>query len=149
MGPPELLKRSAACEALRVANIPALRSLSLLSKRWAGLDRPWGPGGSIGFELATGRHVARAESDLDIVIYADKPMGVDEARRLRDMTSNGFPTVVDVRVETPVCGFSLTEYATRGPSPILLRMASGVVLGTDPWSPSGTGDATHIAAKRT
>lgn len=133
-----MLQRSAVSGESLVANIPALRSLSLLSQRWADIDRPWGPGGSIGFQLATGRHVARAESDLDVVIYADEPMLVDEARRLRDLTSNGFPTAVDVRVETPVCGFSLTEYATRSPSPILLRLASGVVLGTDPWGQSGT-----------
>jgi phosphoribosyl-dephospho-CoA transferase len=143
------LERSAACEELRVANIPALRSLRLLAERWADLDRPWGPGGSIGFELATDRHVARAESDLDVVIYADTPMEVAEARRLSDLTSNGFPTAVDVRVETPVCGFSLIEYATRSPSPILLRVVSAVVLGTDPWSQSDIGDATHVAARRT
>ena len=50
--------------------IPALRALSLLTQRWKALDSAWGPGGSVGFELATGRHVVTPQSDLDVVIYA-------------------------------------------------------------------------------
>jgi phosphoribosyl-dephospho-CoA transferase len=116
----------------RAAAIPALRTLSLLAERWKSLDSVWGPGGSVGFELATGRHVVTPQSDLDIVIYAHARMTVNEARLLRDCTQ-GLPAPVDIRVETSICGFSLMEYASRGPAPILLRTASGAVLGTDPW----------------
>ena len=111
-----------------------LRALSLLTQRWKALDSPWGPGGSVGFELATRRHIVTPQSDLDVVIYAHERMTVNEARLLRDSTQ-GLPAPVDIRVETPTCGFSLVEYASRAPAPILLRAASGALLGADPWEP--------------
>ncbi|MDB6010982.1 MAG: holo-ACP synthase, malonate decarboxylase-specific [Gammaproteobacteria bacterium] len=116
----------------RADSIPALRTLSLLAQRWKALDSVWGPGGSVGFELATGRRIVTPQSDLDVVIYANERMTVNEARLLRDSTQ-GLPSPVDIRVETPICGFSLVEYASRAPAPILLRTASGAALGADPW----------------
>ena len=94
-----------------------------------------GPGGSVGFELATGQHVVTPQSDLDVVIYAHRRMAVTGpgSPRLRA----GLPAPVDIRVETPICGFSLTEYASRAPAPILLRTASGELLGADPWEAQG------------
>jgi phosphoribosyl-dephospho-CoA transferase len=111
--------------------------LSLLAERWSELKSDWGPGGSVGFALASGSHVVTPQSDLDVVIYAQTPIGTAEARALLDC-AQGLPAAVDVRVETPICGFSLTEYANRWPAPILLRFASGTALGSDPWaSPPG------------
>jgi phosphoribosyl-dephospho-CoA transferase len=142
--PQTLLDRAAAAAVARAATaeataalsrttaMPALRTLSLLAKRWKSLDSVWGPGGSVGFELATGRHVVTPQSDLDVVIYAHRRMTVNEARLLRDSTL-GLPAPVDIRVETPICGFSLVEYASRAPAPILLRTASGALPGADPW----------------
>jgi phosphoribosyl-dephospho-CoA transferase len=107
--------------------------LALLADRWNALNFPWGPGGSVGFELATGHPVATPQSDLDIVIYAETRMTPVEARVLWE-SAQELPAAVDIRVETPACGFSLTEYANRAPAPILLRYASGTVLGADPWA---------------
>ena len=123
--------------------IPALRSLVFLSHHeiWQTLPHQWGPGGSVGFELATGRPTATPQSDLDIVIFADERLSVEEAKRLHAATQS-LPSVVDVRVETPVCGFSLAEYASRAPSPILLRGTSGTRLGVDPWR--ATTLASHL-----
>jgi phosphoribosyl-dephospho-CoA transferase len=128
----------------RAAVIPALRTLSLLTQRWKALASPWGPGGSVGFELATGSQVVTPRSDLDVVIYAQTQMTVDEARMLRDSTQ-GLPAPVDIRVETPTCGFSLAEYGSRAPAPILLRTASGAFLGADPWgAQDATGAPQHV-----
>jgi phosphoribosyl-dephospho-CoA transferase len=117
----------------RCAALPALRSLSLLAERWSELRSDWGPGGSVGFELATGCHVVSPQSDLDVVIYAQTPIGTAEARALLDC-AQGLPAAVDIRVETPICGFSLAEYVNRASAPILLRFASGTALGSDPWA---------------
>jgi phosphoribosyl-dephospho-CoA transferase len=125
--------------------IPALRTLSLLAQRWKAFDSVWGPGGSVGFELATGQHVVTPQSDLDVVIYTDKRMTVSEARLLRGSTQ-GLPAPVDIRVETPICGFSLLEYASRAPAPILLRTALGALLGADPWKAQDTTGAAQTAA---
>ena len=128
--PSQLLSRTIPTS--RAHAIPAFRALNFLEDRWMGLALPWGPGGSVGFELASGRHAAKQQSDLDIVIYAERPMASDEAISLCDCTMN-LPAVVDIRVETPVCGFSLREFASRSPAAILLRTPSGTVLGRDPW----------------
>jgi phosphoribosyl-dephospho-CoA transferase len=139
--PPMLLSRP--IPPIRIGAIPALRTLTLLADRWKALDFPWGPGGSVGFELATGHPVASPQSDLDVVIYADSQMTHDEARALRE-SSQGLPAAVDIRVETPTCGFSLTEFATAAPmAPILLRFPYGTALGPDPWTP-GSGTTTTL-----
>jgi phosphoribosyl-dephospho-CoA transferase len=118
----------------RTNTIPALRALALLADRWKELDSLWGPGGSVAFELATAHPVATPQSDLDIVIYAESRITHDAARALWE-SAQGLPAAVDIRVETPTCGFSLTEYANRAPmAPILLRFPYATALGPDPWA---------------
>ncbi len=128
--PPQLLTRT--IPASRSDAVSALRALNLLKERWMDLDHPWGPGGSVGFELASGTHVVKPESDLDIVIYAERSMTADEAKSLCDRAMN-LPAVVDIRVETHVCGFSLWEFARQSPAGILVRTLSGIMLARDPW----------------
>jgi phosphoribosyl-dephospho-CoA transferase len=128
--PPQLLTRTVP--TLRADATPAFRALQVLKDRWMDLDHPWGPGGSVGFELATGRHVVKPESDLDIVIHAEGKITREDARSLYARTIN-LPVAVDIRVETRACGFSLTEYATAGSARILLRTPDGLELGSDPW----------------
>jgi phosphoribosyl-dephospho-CoA transferase len=103
-----------------------------MSERWADLTLPWGPGGSVGFELASGRKVTTQASDLDLVIRAGNKIDVEEARFLLARTF-GLEAKVDVRVETPVCGFSLEEYVSASSAKILLRYPDGARLGEDPW----------------
>jgi phosphoribosyl-dephospho-CoA transferase len=130
ISPPQLVGRTAA--AFRMDAIPALRSLRILEGRWSTIPYPWGPGGSVGFELATASQVAMPASDLDIVIYIDSRMTTGEAADLC-ISAGDLPAAVDIRGETPICGFSLNEYASQGTEPILLRTPTGVVLGDDPW----------------
>jgi phosphoribosyl-dephospho-CoA transferase len=115
-----------------VQRTPARRALQQMKDRWAGLTLPWGPGGSVAFELASGGTVTTAASDLDLVIRARQRIGVEEARFLLDRTL-GLEANVDVRVETPVCGFALEEYVSATSAKILLRYADDVRLGEDPW----------------
>ena len=130
---PGIVKRVLTPEELLVPEIPdrmpALRALQFLKERWR---RAWGPGGSVGFELATGEPVVTPDSDLDAVIYAAQPIDPDEARHLLEST-RGLPAAVDVRVETPRVGFSLAEYVSRQGATLLLRTPAGAVLESDPW----------------
>jgi phosphoribosyl-dephospho-CoA transferase len=130
---PRLVKRILTPEELLDLEIPdrmpALRALHLLKARWR---QVWGPGGSVGFELATGAPVVTPDSDLDAVIYAAHPIDTSEARSLLESTRD-LPAAVDVRVETPRVGFSLAEYVDRSGATLLLRTPAGAVLGTDPW----------------
>jgi phosphoribosyl-dephospho-CoA transferase len=109
-----------------------LRTLHEIRERWADLALSWGPAGSVGFELATGRRVTNEESDLDLVVRAPQRIALEEARFLLDRTL-GLEVKVDVRVETPLCGFALEEYALESSPRILLRYAEGARLGEDPW----------------
>jgi phosphoribosyl-dephospho-CoA transferase len=131
---PAALMSRMRSDSMATQAIPALRSLVSLASNetWQAFSQPWGPGGSVGFELATGRDTATPQSDLDVVIYADERLSAQEAKCLLAATQH-LASIVDVRVETPVCGFSLTEYASQTPAPILLRTASGPLLGADPW----------------
>jgi phosphoribosyl-dephospho-CoA transferase len=128
--PEELLfSKRASKDILRT---PALRALQELRERWADVTLPWGPAGSVGFELASGRKVTTKASDLDLVIRARERIAVEEAQFLVDCTI-GLEAKVDVRVETPVCGFSFEEYVLAPSARILLRYPDGVRLGEDPW----------------
>jgi phosphoribosyl-dephospho-CoA transferase len=111
---------------------PARRALRSLMNAWHSLTYPWGPAGSLGFELATGKQTTTMKSDLDVVIYADDPLSRRDAQRLL-ASADDLEVSVDIRIETPMCGFSLTEYATSPTKTILLRTVAGPILGTDPW----------------
>lgn len=111
---------------------PAFVALREVIKKWRGVPFLWGPTGSVGFELATGRPVTTEASDLDLAIRAPSPISVEQARWLWDRVL-GLQTKVDVRVETPLCGFSLEEYACASPAPILLRFPDALRLGDHPW----------------
>jgi phosphoribosyl-dephospho-CoA transferase len=105
-----------------------------LMNAWQSLTYPWGPAGSLGFEMATGQQTTTMKSDLDVVIYADHPLSRRDAQRLL-ASADDLETKVDIRIETPMCGFSLTEYATSPTKTILLRTVAGPVLAHDPWNP--------------
>ena len=128
--PEELLLRSRTSND--VPRTPALRALLEMNARWADLALPWGPGGSVGFELASGRKVTTEASDLDLVIRASQPIAHEQARSLLNRTV-GLEAKVDVRVETPVCGVALEEYVLASPANILLRYPDVVRLGENPW----------------
>ena len=111
---------------------PARRALGSLMKTWRWLTYPWGPAGSLGFEVATGKQTTTMTSDLDVVIYADAPLPRRDAQRLL-ASADDLEVDVDIRIETPMCGFSLTEYATSPTKTILLRTVAGPILGDNPW----------------
>jgi phosphoribosyl-dephospho-CoA transferase len=139
--PPRLLKLGVP--KWREDAIPAFRALRIMKERWRDLDHSWGPGGSVGFELAAGENVAKPESDLDVVVYAAGRIIREMAKSLYAQTLN-LPAVVDVRVETPLCGFSLEEFAWRSPGEILLRTPTGIALGTDPWNLEVAGKSAKV-----
>jgi phosphoribosyl-dephospho-CoA transferase len=120
--------------------LQAFRTLSYLESHLVGLDMSWGPGGSVGYELASGIPAVRGESDLDFILFALTKIGITEARDLWRMISSA-PGRVDALVETPFCGFSLEEFVTTSPREILLRSSDGRILGSNPWNLSNGEDS--------
>jgi phosphoribosyl-dephospho-CoA transferase len=113
--------------------LQAFRSLSYLESGLAEFDMSWGPGGSVGYELASGIPAVRADSDLDFILFAPRRLETTEAQDLWRMISSA-PGKVDALVETPFCGFSLEEFVTTSPRKILLRTSDGRILGCNPWN---------------
>jgi phosphoribosyl-dephospho-CoA transferase len=119
--------------------LQAFRTLSYLESHLAGLDMSWGPGGSVGYELASGIPAVRSGSDLDFILFAPKKLEITEAQDLWRMISSA-PGKVDALVETPCCGFSLEEFVTTSHRKILLRTNNGRILGSNPWNLSNGED---------
>jgi phosphoribosyl-dephospho-CoA transferase len=120
--------------------LQAFRTLSYLESHLAGLDISWGPGGSVGYELASGIPAVRDDSDLDFILFAPTKLDIADSQELWRMISSA-PGKVDALVETPFCGFSLEEFATTSPRKILLRTSDGRILGSNPWSLSNGEDS--------
>jgi phosphoribosyl-dephospho-CoA transferase len=111
--------------------LQAFRTLFYLESHLVGLDMSWGPGGSVGYELASGIPVVRNGSDLDLILFAPKKLEITEAQDLWHMIRSA-PGKIDALVETPYCGFSLKEFVSTSPRKILLRTSDGRILGSNP-----------------
>lgn len=116
----------------RLEAISALRNLTVLEKKWCSVAFKWGPGGSVGFELASGYPMATPQSDLDIVIFAPESFDHEYARELL-WSVQQISMAIDVTVEAPECAFKLKEYVAGNGALVLLRFAGGPRLGADPW----------------
>jgi phosphoribosyl-dephospho-CoA transferase len=123
-----------ALQRLRPHSIemPALLALEEVKARWKWLQLPWGPVGSVGFALATGVAATRAESDLDIAVWAEERLPRPWLQRMLQDTS-GLGRRVDVLMETPHGGVTLCELAGGG-TRLMLRTATGPRLVDDPWN---------------
>ena len=116
--------------------LQAFQTLSYLESQLVGLNMSWGPGGSVGYELASGIPAVRDGSDLDLILFAPKKLNITKAQDLWRMISSA-PGKVDALIETPFCGFSLEEFVTTSPRKILLRTSDGRILGYFPWNLNG------------
>jgi phosphoribosyl-dephospho-CoA transferase len=128
--PPALLR--VLRSSLGPSTSPAMHLLDQVIDRWKGLMLPWGPAGSVGFEIGSGCPAVTPLSDLDLVIRARSRLSVELARLLWECVARLKPKV-DVRIETPACGFALEEYVRAPPRRILLHCPQGARLGDDPW----------------
>jgi phosphoribosyl-dephospho-CoA transferase len=129
--PEGLLPRAALLPVRRTARIPALAVLPQVEQIMSAAGLGWGPGGSVGFELAVGVPTARPSSDLDLVVRAPAPLGGPAAAALAAGLAR-LPVRVDAQLETPQGAVALAEYAA-GRGAVLLRTPDGPVLSEDPW----------------
>lgn len=132
---PESLLRSIP-SAARAALLPfaVLRSLQF-SAAFRGFA--WGPTGSTGFELATGRATLSTTSDLDLLLRTPQPLSRHAAQRIHDeLTAHALKAGIriDAQLETPAGGVALAEWAGGRPR-VLVRSHAGPYLSADPWHP--------------
>jgi phosphoribosyl-dephospho-CoA transferase len=113
--------------------LPAFQALVFLEDCLNGIDFVWGPGGSAGFELASGKPAVKEQSDLDLVFFAPERFDRTKALHLWNVVSAS-PCKVDALIETPYGGFSLEEYAAGSAEKLFLRTQHGRLLCQDPWT---------------
>jgi phosphoribosyl-dephospho-CoA transferase len=130
--------RSGLANTVRLS-LPAMQSLRFLEIELASLSNDWGPGGSVGYELASRAPIVTQGSDLDLVVSAPERFDRDFAQHLLKTIALA-PGKVDVRIETPWCGFSLEEYVRRNSEKLLVRTSTGPRLTTDPWTQRAGGN---------
>ena len=134
---PQILARQRTwCGRPRTKLLPALQALdaaaAILEEQ--GYGDLWGPGGSVGFELASGVPSVSAQSDLDLVLDAPEPIEVRAAAALFTALER-LSARVDLLLETPLGAVALSDYAS-GKRAVLLRTPSGARLVADPWDAS-------------
>ena len=133
LSPEDLAASPYVIERERKDAVPALAALTRVATVLACRGQRWGPGGSIGFEIATGVAAATPSSDLDLILRQDRRLGPDEAVDLRAaLVEAAAPARVDVLLETPGGGVLLADLAAR-PEQVLVRTPKGPRLTADPW----------------
>ncbi|RRV71532.1 malonate decarboxylase holo-ACP synthase [Stutzerimonas stutzeri] len=126
LAPEELLGRQAT------EDLPVFRVLAELRPLLDALGHAWGVTGSAGFQLATGLPTAHPDSDLDLLLRAERPLPRSEARPLLQLLE-GRACRVDLQLETPLGGVALGEWA-GGAVRVLVKTADGPRLVSDPWA---------------
>lgn len=106
----------------------AAPTLDAFSQRW-GVS--WGITGSVGFALATGIPILRADSDLDLLLRSPRRIARGDAAEL-DALLRDCHAHIDVQVDTGAGGFALAECAAGRPR-VLLKTGRGPRLVADPW----------------
>ena len=133
LSPEELTDSRYVIDRKRKDAAPALAALARVAPILASRGHRWGPGGSVGFEIATGVATATSSSDLDLILRQERRLGLDEAIDLRAVLAEAAaPARVDVLLETPRGGVSLADLAAR-PARLLVRTPDGPRLSADPW----------------
>lgn len=128
---PEMLARlaSAPLPGASCAALDALRQVAPLldAAGWA-----WGPTGGVGFALASGLPVLRADSDLDLLLRIAVPPDAAQAEALRAIAAKVTACRLDLQIDTGIGGFAYAEWAA-GRAKILLKTDHGPVLTATPW----------------
>jgi phosphoribosyl-dephospho-CoA transferase len=118
--------------------IPALAALDRVAPSLRCRGYRWGPGGSVGFEIATGVPTATSSSDLDLILRQEGRIEPAEAADLlAALAEAAAPARIDVLLETPSGGVSLADLAAH-PEQILVRTPHGPQLTVDPWMMDAT-----------
>jgi phosphoribosyl-dephospho-CoA transferase len=125
---PEALAQARAWRGnIALASLPCVRALSRVAPELDRLRLTWGITGSVGFALASGVSTLRQDSDLDLLLRAERPLSRDEAR------AQAAPARIDMQIDTGRGGFALAEWAGKADR-VLLKTGRGPLLVADPWA---------------
>ena len=133
LSPEDLTVVSRDIKSFRKDAIPALAALDRIAPLLMRRGYRWGPGGSVGFEIATGITTATVSSDLDLILRQDRRIEPNEGAELLAALANAAaPARIDVMLETPSGCVALADLAAM-PAQVLVRTPDGARLLADPW----------------
>jgi phosphoribosyl-dephospho-CoA transferase len=133
VSPEDLAFSGRVIEQKRKDAMPALAALDCVAGLLIHRGYRWGPGGSLGFELATGTATATALSDLGLILRQDRRLEPDRAADLlAALAKAAAPARIDVILETPSGGVPLADLAAMREQ-ALVRTPFGPRLSVDPW----------------
>ena len=128
---PEALAASGAWHTHSRRMLPAFAALDRVAAAATSLNLIWGPGGSVGFELASSVPVVRDDSDLDVIVRpATQHSHADLERFANALDDCGVR--VDIVVEAAQGAVALHEWL-HSPQRVLIKTASGPQLGAFHW----------------
>ncbi|MDO8047148.1 malonate decarboxylase holo-ACP synthase [Janthinobacterium sp. SUN211] len=110
----------------------ALDALRLVAPLLDATGWAWGPTGGVGFALASGLPVLRADSDLDLVLRIAAPPDPAQADALRAIAATVTACRLDLQIDTGHGGFAYAEWVA-GRGRVLLKTDHGPVLTATPW----------------
>jgi len=139
LSPEDLIGSGYVLSQKRKDTVPALAALDRVAGFLMRRGYTWGPGGSVGFEIATGAATATAASDLDLILRQDRRLeqrpgvpGAPATDLLAALAKAAAPARIDVLLETPLGGVSLADLAALQ-AQVLVRTSCGPRLAVDPW----------------
>lgn len=131
---PEMLSARVAAMPPGATQYAALAALRMVAPLLDATGWAWGPAGGVGFALASGLPVLRADSDLDLVLRIDVPPDAAQTQALRAIAAAVTNCRLDLQIDTGHGGFAYAEWAA-GRSKILLKTNQGPLLTAAPWEP--------------
>ena len=132
---PEMLARAGVDPCPVAGEVAALAAMRTLAPLLDATGLSWGPTGGVGFALASGLPVLHADSDLDLVLRASAPLGVDVAGALGALM-HVVSCRLDLQIDTGHGAFSFAEWSA-GHRRVLLKTDIGPFLTDDPWNLGG------------
>ena len=121
LSPPDLLGRADS-----LPDLPAAQALHQAVDVLARTELRWGPGGSVGFTLASGVCAITPDSDLDLVLTVQR---VPPRRMLAAVHEalRALPARVDVQLDLPMGGIAVEDLLSEADR-VLVRTPDGPVL---------------------
>ena len=127
--------------------IPAIAALGDVAAILERFGMLWGVTGAVGYELATGKPVTHAESDLDLLVRRPEPLARGEAVDIHSALA-ALSARCDVQVETPTGAMALAEWASLA-ARVLVKSDAGPFLSSNPWNTAASGDVACCDAAST
>ncbi len=128
---PEALAQSASWRTAPRHMLPIFRAMDHVARAAANLSLAWGPGGSVGFELATGVPTVSENSDLDLIVRPSRNHETHHLQTFRDAVAVLGPRV-DVVIEA-ACGCAALDEWLVSPQRVLIKTKNGPKLGAFAW----------------